>query len=392
MSSRIITNTAINPYALPLLPDQSESACIGAVLQDGLLLREIENQSELICQIAILNNPAAFVFVKHQSLNLCKTAVSMNGMLLEFVKEQTQDLCHIALIQNPLAIQFVEPRFLSEKLFLSVAYRNYRSFRFIPKKYLTKEICVAIAKNFLEEAKMKTIDHEIDVIDKIHRHCPEALLHLIDKYPLLIQWVTNPSEDLCLRAIAANYSACQYIQSPNSRVLQVMHELNPNRLSLDKYLFDMWRIEFDNDPCSIKKFLENMFRRVKLVRTMNDEEGMAKLNKTSEAMFQYVESVNPHAFKYIQDNMVMEGAIAKSINDKVLALDYSVVSEVNDLIPNDQLKHIRKHPTDIRFLTDQTERLCMTAAIVDPRSVIFIRDISLRLKIISYVRRVTIYH
>lgn len=390
--SRIITNTAINPYALPLLPDQSESACIGSVLQDGLLLREIENQSELICQIAILNNPAAFVFVKRQSLNLCKTAVAMNGMLLEFVKEQTQDLCHIALIQNPLAIQFVEPRFLSERLFLSVAYREYRSFRFIPKKYLTKEVCVAIAKNFLEEDKLGTTDHEIDVINKIHEHCPTALSHLVDKYPQLIKWITAPSEDLCLRAIAADYTVCQYIQSPSDKILRVMHELNPDKLSLDKYLFDMWRIEFDKDPCSIKAFLENMFRRVKLVRNMStNAHEMDKLNKASEAMFQYVESVNPYAFKYIQDNMTIEGTIAGSINDKVLSLNWPSTSEVNSLAPDDQLKHIRKHPTDIRFLIDQTDRLCMTAALADPRTVIFIKSTSVRLKIISYVRRVTIY-
>lgn len=74
----------------------------------GPFLKLEETQPVEICMRAVMQHGLALEHVKEQSDSLCMEAVMQNGIALKFVKKQTYTICREAITQNPKAIKFVK--------------------------------------------------------------------------------------------------------------------------------------------------------------------------------------------------------------------------------------------------------------------------------------------
>jgi hypothetical protein len=57
-----------------------------AIMQNGMRLKQIKNQTFKICLIAVIQNGLALQYVKNQTPEICLTAVTQNERALKYVK------------------------------------------------------------------------------------------------------------------------------------------------------------------------------------------------------------------------------------------------------------------------------------------------------------------
>jgi len=96
-----------------ILKNQNIELCIEAINQKYYTcdaMKEIQNQTEEMCLLAVKQNGMALQFVKNQTNEICLLAVKQNGMALQFVKNQTNEICLSAVQQNGMALQFVKDK------------------------------------------------------------------------------------------------------------------------------------------------------------------------------------------------------------------------------------------------------------------------------------------
>jgi len=96
-----------------ILKNQNIELCIEAINQKYYTcdaMKEIQNQTEEMCLLAVKQNGMALQFVKNQTEQICLLAVKQNGMALQFVKNQTNEICLSAVQQNGMALQFVNDK------------------------------------------------------------------------------------------------------------------------------------------------------------------------------------------------------------------------------------------------------------------------------------------
>ncbi len=61
---------------------------------------------------AVMEAGLNLCFVKDQTYEICLEAVNENSWALKYVKDQTHEICLAAVKEEPEALQFVEERFL----------------------------------------------------------------------------------------------------------------------------------------------------------------------------------------------------------------------------------------------------------------------------------------
>src|SRR5690606_28098670 len=76
---------------------RSRENCITMLNIDAFnFLKEVEEQDEELCKIAVRQCGMALVYVKNQTEEICKIAVKRDGTVLKYVKNQTDEICKLA--------------------------------------------------------------------------------------------------------------------------------------------------------------------------------------------------------------------------------------------------------------------------------------------------------
>ena len=86
--------------ALEHIHEQTEELCKLAIEQHALALQYVNEQTEALCKLAVSNRGDALQYVNEQTTELCKLAITRYGYNLRFVREQTIELIEIALLSN----------------------------------------------------------------------------------------------------------------------------------------------------------------------------------------------------------------------------------------------------------------------------------------------------
>lgn len=120
------------------IQNQTKEICLEAVKQNGLALKYVKYQNELICLTAINQNHLAFSYVKDKNENLCNEVVKVNGLALELIKNQTPQICKNAIRQNPFSLQFVINQ--TDELCQEALYKSGLALEYVKNK--TKELCL----------------------------------------------------------------------------------------------------------------------------------------------------------------------------------------------------------------------------------------------------------
>ena len=95
-----------------ILSKEKEQEYIEKVKKDPIFLKEIEDQTEVICLEAVRRYGQVLEYVKEQTPELCLKAVKRDGWALEYVKDQTPEICLEAVKENIYALQFVKEKTL----------------------------------------------------------------------------------------------------------------------------------------------------------------------------------------------------------------------------------------------------------------------------------------
>ena len=191
----------IEPSSKKLLTDNLNSYSYGSSLklvkQDGMLLKNIENQTRELCLEAVKQNGLAIQFAQHQNEMIYLSAVSQNGLSLKYIRNQTPTVCLKAVKQNHLAFAYVKNK--TEDVCNEVVKVNGLALELI--KIQTPQMCInAINQNpFALEF----------VIDQTPMICEEAIY----RSGLTLEFVRDKTPDLCLLALQQSAQAIRYIPS-----------------------------------------------------------------------------------------------------------------------------------------------------------------------------------
>lgn len=104
-------------FNLRFLKDEPEELCIIAVKQVPIILKMLKKQNYNICLEAVKTNGMALEFVddEYKTTEIYKLAIMNNGISIRFVSNQTLELCQLAYSNNKSALEYMEKRF-AEKI------------------------------------------------------------------------------------------------------------------------------------------------------------------------------------------------------------------------------------------------------------------------------------
>lgn len=192
------------------------SVCYSAILNNGLSLEFVPEEFHTydICNMACKNNGLALEFVKQSLFNenqlneLYLTAVTNNGLALMFIDRKllTDKLCLKAIKQNNEAFKIIINDKLSNSsnILTHLINTNETSIVYIPKNYLTEEVCLASVSI--------DGDHLIHIPDdeKTYNICLSA----VKNKGLALQYVPDEHKtyELCHSAVLNNGLALEFIK------------------------------------------------------------------------------------------------------------------------------------------------------------------------------------
>lgn len=202
---------------------------------NGLLLKEMINQTEDDCLAAVKQNGTAIIYAKHQTDAIKLAAVKQNGNVIQYIKNPDDKLCKAALYQNPNCLQFV--------------------------KYQTEEmIFIAVKKN-----------------------------------PLTVKMIKTPSVDLYFKLIDINIDSHQYMNSiyaDATFMLSVWKKiLCRDGLKLQnckKQTFELCEIAIEQNPHAIQFVNYLIFSKIKMFNLIKS----ATIKKPS--IIQYIVDYNKY--------------------------------------------------------------------------------------------------
>jgi hypothetical protein len=84
-----------------------EATLCQALSRNGVLLEHVRNQTDAACMAAVLHDRWALHYVRNQTNAICMATVQRDGMGLCHVRNQTNEICRAAVAQNPHAKMFV---------------------------------------------------------------------------------------------------------------------------------------------------------------------------------------------------------------------------------------------------------------------------------------------
>jgi hypothetical protein len=177
IESQYICAVQKNPGLLKDIKNQTDKICEAAIMKNLDVFQYIRDPSDKIIKLALKREPDLLIFVKNQSEEICLVALHNSQPfrdLLQYVKQQTPAICLAAVSKSGCQIDIVKEEFLSEELFLAAVSRSPKELKYIKDPS----------------------DQVIDIA--------------IKKDPLVIQFVRNPSIDLCIQALESARQGTAY--------------------------------------------------------------------------------------------------------------------------------------------------------------------------------------
>ena len=230
----------LNPLALQYIPAslQTLEICEKALVNDGMCLKYVINQTERLCYESLISSKgASFNLIKNQTKFLCKEAMKIDGTLLIHVNEQTFEICFEAVKQTPSAIRYVKYNNLSDNDIEIIVHeaikRDGNVIQYIDKKYHTQKICImALQAN---KGNIRHIDLEkfnISLID-FEEHNTNSLItinqenYYIIKTNIIRDYIRNVKLDNKIFGIDTfEWYANEYVKKIKNKIIKSNEKTN----------------------------------------------------------------------------------------------------------------------------------------------------------------------
>lgn len=168
------------------------------VKYDGMALEYISNQTDQLCETAILNNTTALQFVKKQTTEHCRLAIKKNPASILYVLKPNQELCDMAISYDPRTIRYINKKYQTLDLCFSAVKSNPMLLRFCHKQNL--DMCMyAVRSNGL-------------ALEYVNNQTKDICLEAIKQNGLALQFVKKQTKDMCLAAVKQNKSALKHVK------------------------------------------------------------------------------------------------------------------------------------------------------------------------------------
>ena len=180
----------------------SEESQLGAVNQNGLTIKHIDNPSEEVQLAAIKQNGNAIKYIDNPSEEVQIAAVKNYGYAIEWIKNPSEELKLAAVQDYGDVIKYIDNP--SETVQLAAVKQTGYAIKYID--------------NPSEELQLAAVKQTGYAIEWIKNPSEDVQLAAVQQYGQAIRYIDNPSEAVQLSAVSQNGSSIIYIKNPTEKV------------------------------------------------------------------------------------------------------------------------------------------------------------------------------
>ena len=253
----LATDVLVEKILLHIKPHNiTSNLCDTLVTKFGTSIQHIPSQfiTEELCVKAINQNPNVINLIDKSYLtnNLYLKVLSKNGLLLKNITNQTDEMCYTAVENNGLALEFAQ--FKTPEI-CQIAYQNdISAIKFIPEPSM--QMC------------NDAIKKDITLITHTSSHynpSNEDLINLIKKNPKYLFDINNPTEDMVLEAVKQD---CNIIRKINKEYLS--YNIYLEAVKQNSFLLEIVPIELQSIEMCIMAIKHRPFS-IQQIKNLNEE-------------------------------------------------------------------------------------------------------------------------
>jgi hypothetical protein len=87
--------------------DQTDELCLIAIEENYNAFKFIIDKNENICLKAIDINPHVLTYIDNQTTEMCLKAIAIDPSVFKYVKNQSEEICSFALRKNPYLLEYI---------------------------------------------------------------------------------------------------------------------------------------------------------------------------------------------------------------------------------------------------------------------------------------------
>lgn len=207
--SDTVVRTALkrSPAAIRHVKNPDPAQIEWALRADGSTIIYINNPTEEQMRIAITSNPASIEYIENPDENLQRLAVTIRPAAIRHIKDPTDDVKKTAVSKQPSVIQHIKNP--SEKLqLLAIEQGDEQALNYIN----------AATDNTSRRVMLAALQKYPMAIRYITNPSLAMQAYAVKKDPHAIRWISNPSETTQLLAVRQDGFAIRNIYDPTERV------------------------------------------------------------------------------------------------------------------------------------------------------------------------------
>ena len=323
--------------------------------KNGMLLKHINKQTQLLCDIAFENNIESFRFVKKQfkTYEMCLKAVGFNPDLLDFVSDDnfTHELCMIAVKKKGLTIKYIiNP---SVDTCMEALNNDLTAIHQISKP--TDEMLVLALKKFphlhsrIQDKSLITGEENINCV--------------LNTTPMHIQNIKNPTYAQCLIAVKKSSKVFEHIPKEHHTdelCMTAIHDY-PEVLQFIDNQTETMAIAGVLQKGSVLKFIKNKNYDLNIAAVENDGMALEHVDIQTDDIVKAALKQNIKSFKFVKNKTVEVCKYAVSVDPMLLK---EIIDPFSDQVNEEiVLEALKKKGEMLRFIAQSayTEKMCKLA-------------------------------
>lgn len=339
-----------NPEAIMYIPNylKTYDMCIKAVEYDYLLFNYVPQQfmNNDLCLRVLDHNPHLLNQIKNPTDEMylkCSTTIpsllskiknksiikdidpleiiKIDPNYIKNISEPTYEMCLEAISKNGQLLSIIPLELQNEQMYLMAVKNDGTSIKYIPEEFHKENVCIEALNNNIEAfqyIKNKTnnvIEHLLSLNYCLINHVQDIIIDdnflqkmkllCAMKYGLSLQFIKNPSHQMCAYAIEQNYKALQFVPKHLWHDDLIDCALLKNGKAL-KYITNQNEVmcmeAIENNPLAIKyvdeKFLTN---ELYIHAIRGNYKAIGKIKNQEIELCLFAVKINEKAIKYIHN-------------------------------------------------------------------------------------------
>lgn len=331
---------------------ESDEISMIAIKQNGLLLSCVTNITYKLCLEAVKQNGQALYYVdnKYKTREICLEALKQNGLTISYIKNPSYDMIMTAVKQNGLALEYcIIPMNTMcnqssdrNNVYIAAVSQNGMAIQFIESKHQTDEI------------RNAAIDNTYKAINYITNPSNEICMKAIIQNPRMISYIgiMIKYEDVCLEAIKRDGRMLEYLDKDIRYVNGKLEHFSHMKEIYCEIAVQQTGIALKYVP---RRFLTESLCVMAIKQTYHAYKHVCQFGLLEEFNLK-VAAINGLVLKYIPVEQQTEAVCLTAIKQNIKAFKYLIK----------KYPSVLKYAVGVdcfllRFIINQTEEICKHA-------------------------------